>query len=376
MDVHTSQDQQGIRARIDGNPLFRLTPEERTALLQRDPTAANEVAELLYNTPSLYGKAMQVASQFAGQDGRLTAADSVRVAKAPQRRPDGVVFWETFRAAFCGFSAGENGSFCAYFSVSLRRAMVRELQKEQDKTRYLKSPTREMKKLLQTIQAINDKRQELGLAARNPRSDDMVRAAAELLGKKPAAIRKMLDNYTALGTLTMQEYDEDGTRKETAEEADHSMDPQELLQEKEDAAALAEQFRMLSLREKELNFERYGDLYSDNLLRFLRGNNEGAAENERRDHVLAVQPLEREGLFWGRMMQQEYAEFLLAQPPALDTVPPLAFNPLKDPALKPSNAAVARFRLRNKPDGSFHSEEVKVGRDVARLKAVFQKILK
>ena len=28
MDVHTSQDQQGIRARIDGNPLFRLTPEE------------------------------------------------------------------------------------------------------------------------------------------------------------------------------------------------------------------------------------------------------------------------------------------------------------------------------------------------------------
>lgn len=380
MAVHAPQDRQNVRARIDGHPFFKLPPENRASLLQCEPGTVNELAELLYNTPSLYGRAMKIAQSFAAQDGRITTADSVRRDPArqesvPQSRPDGVVFWETFRAAFCSFPAGEGGSFCAYFSESLRRALLKALQKEQECNRYLKTPSWEMKRLMQTVGAINEKRQELGLTALNPANKEMTRAAAQMMGKTPAQVQSMLNKFIILGMLIQQEYDQDGHRLETADEADSSMDPQEVFLNKESAVMIASCFQMLRLREKELNFERYGDLYSDHLLRFLRGDNENASDDQRNSNVETVQILEKEGILWGRMMRQDYAEYLLTQPPELNRVPPLAFNPLRDPALKPGNGAVARFRLRNRRNGSLHSEEVKVSRDSAKIKEVFRKLM-
>ena len=73
-------------------------------------------------------------------------------------------------------------------------------------------------------------------------------------------------------------------------------------------------------------------------------------------------------------MRRDYAEFLLSQPPELSTVPPLAFNPLKDPALKPSNTAVARYRLKKQPDSNLHREEVGVSRDAAKLNRLYCKM--
>ncbi len=330
---------------VNDSPLLQLPPEERKKLVENGEAISFFVA-VLYD--------------YQAQHSSCT--DPHYADKYDQSKKEEATYYSCVERAFTRYDAskGTSGGFRAYvgtiFAKELRKQRAEEAQERAGTHKMLSKKDR--KKLKEITQVIQD----FGVDEARVFADKAFCASvAAAVNLSESALVRLLNAKRQMLYL-------DAETSGALQAQIATQQPEEQSAERWDAfiSGMITMLTTFTLHQKETYTKRYGEYASNTLIEYLRGNEkyqgnnrkhptqaqatpapDAAQEAVNRDDKLArcdaLEPLAQANCLWGVLLLAEYVQFLIAAPLPPRALPPVALNPLRQPAVPPSNKAVAQY---------------------------------